>query len=92
MVISKMYKDLHNSERVMHISKEHDKKRERLLNYFNRLEKIHKRVSESKNKSDEKLLKGFYYDLYVIKPEDIPDPIFKIKLNLLGKEDMVILD
>ena len=39
-IISKMYKDLHNSERVMHISKEYDKKRERLLNYFNRLEKI----------------------------------------------------
>ena len=29
-IISKMYKDLHNSERVMHISKEYDKKRERL--------------------------------------------------------------
>ncbi len=47
-IISKMYKDLHNSERVLHVSKESDKKRERLLNYFNRLEKIHKRVSESK--------------------------------------------
>ena len=81
-IISKMYKDLHNSERVMHISKEHDKKRERLLNYFNRLEKIHKRVSESKNKSDEKLLKGFYYDLYVIKPEDIPESYFQNQVKL----------
>ena len=44
-IISKMYKDLHNSERVLHVSKEYDKKRERLLNYFNRLEEIHKRVS-----------------------------------------------
>ena len=81
-IISKMYKDLHNSERVMHISKEHDKKRERLLNYFNRLEEIHKRVSESKNKSDEKLLKGFYYDLYVIKPEDIPESYFQNQVKL----------
>ena len=81
-IISKMYKDLHNSERVMHISKEHDKKRERLLNYFNRLEKIHKRVSESENKSDEKLLKGFYYDLYVIKPEDIPESYFQNQVKL----------
>ena len=81
-IISKMYKDLHNSERVMHISKEHDKKRERLLNYFNRLEEIHKRVSESKNKSDEKLLKGFYYDLYVIKPEDIPEFYFQNQVKL----------
>ena len=81
-IISKMYKDLHNSERVMHISKEYDKKRERLLNYFNKLEKIHKRVSESKNKSDEKLLKGFYYDLYVIKPEDIPESYFQNQVKL----------
>ena len=81
-IISKMYKDLHNSERVMHISKEHDKKRERLLNYFNRSEAIHKRVSESKNKSDEKLLKGFYYDLYVIKPEDIPESYFQNQVKL----------
>ena len=81
-IISKMYKDLHNSERVMHISKEYDKKRERLLNYFSRLEEIHKRVSESKNKSDEKLLKGFYYDLYVIKPEDIPESYFQNQVKL----------
>ena len=81
-IISKMYKDLHNSERVMHISKEHDKKRERLLNYFNRLEEIHKRVAESKNKSDEKLLKSFYYDLYVIKPEDIPESYFQNQVKL----------
>ena len=81
-IISKMYKDLHNSERVMHVSKESDKKRERLLNYFNRLEEIHKRVSESKNKSDEKLLKGFYYDLYVIKPEDIPESYFQNQVKL----------
>ena len=81
-IISKMYKDLHNSERVLHVSKESDKKRERLLNYFNRLEKIHKRVSESKNKSDGKLLKGFYYDLYVIKPEDIPESYFQNQVKL----------
>ena len=84
-IISKMYKDLHNSERVLHVSKESDKKRERLLNYFNRLEKIHKRVSESKNKSDEKLLKGFYYDLYVIKPEDIPESYFQNQVKLARK-------
>ena len=71
-IISKMYKDLHNSERVLHVSKESDKKRE----------KIHKRVSESKNKSDEKVLKGFYYDLYVIKPEDIPESYFQNQVKL----------
>ena len=56
-IISKMYKDLHNSERVLHVSKESDKKRE-------------------------KLLKGFYYDLYVIKPEDIPESYFQNQVKL----------
>ena len=81
-IISKMYSNLHNSKRVMHVSKESDKKRERLLNYFNRLEEIHKKVAESKNKSDEKLLKSFYYDLYLIKPEDIPESYFQNQIEL----------
>lgn len=81
-IISKMYKDLHNSKRVMHVSKSSDEKRERILNYFYRLEEIHNRVSESKNKSDEKLLKSFYYDLYVIKPEDIPESYFQNQVKL----------
>ena len=81
-IISKMYKDLHNSKRVMHVSKNSDKKRERILNYFYRLEEIHNRVSESKNKSDEKLLKSFYYDLYVIKPENIPESYFQNQVKL----------
>ena len=81
-IISKMYKDLHNSKRVMHVSKNSDKKRERILNYFYRLEEIHNMVSESKNKSDEKLLKSFYYDLYVIKPENIPESYFQNQVKL----------
>ena len=81
-IISKIYSNLHNSKRVMHVSKESDKKRERLLNYFNRLEEIHKKVAESKNKFDEKLLKSFYYDLYVIKPEDIPESFFQNQIKL----------
>ena len=64
-IISKMYTNLHNTERVLHSSSVSDKKIDRLIKYFNRLEEIHKRVSESKYKSDEKLLKSFYYDLYV---------------------------
>ena len=84
-IISKIYSNLHNSKRVMHVSKESDKKRERLLNYFNRLEEIHKKVAESKNKFDEKLLKSFYYDLYVIKPEDIPESFFQNQIKLARK-------
>ena len=41
------------------------------------LEKIHKKVALSKNENDLKLLKKFYYNLYVIKPENIPDSYFE---------------
>lgn len=81
-IISKMYTNLHNTERVLHSSSVSDKKRDRLIKYFNRLEEIHKRVSESKYKSDENLLKSFYYDLYVIKPEDIPESYFQNQVRL----------
>lgn len=81
-IISKMYTNLHNTERVLHSSSVSDKKIDRLIKYFDRLEEIHKRVSESKYKSDEKLLKSFYYDLYVIKPEDIPESYFQNQVRL----------
>ena len=81
-IISKMYKDLHNSKSVMHVSKESDKRRERLINYFNRLEEVHNNVSKSKSKSGERLLKDFYYDLYVIKEEDIPESYYQNQVRL----------
>jgi len=40
-IISKIYTNLHSSKSVMHVSKESDKKRERLIKYFERLELIH---------------------------------------------------
>lgn len=87
-IISKMYKNLHTSQRVMHVSKESDKKRERLLNYFNRLEEVHKRVSESKSKTGENILKSFYYDLYIIKPEDIPESYFQNQVRIARERGM----
>lgn len=46
-IITKMYQDLHTSNRVMHVSKESDKKRDRIINYFNRLEEVHKKAKKS---------------------------------------------
>jgi hypothetical protein len=74
--IAKIYTDLHTSDRVMHISKESDKKRDRILKYFDRLEKAHQKAVDSKNPSAIKFLKNLYYDLYIIKPEDIPESYF----------------
>lgn len=82
-IISKMYKDLHNSERVLHYSDASDKKLDRLIKYFERLEEVHKKVSESKRKSDEMMLKNFYYNLYVIKEENIPESYFRNRVRIL---------
>ncbi len=79
---SKVYTNLHNSDRVLKASNVSDKKRERLLKYFERLEKLHNKVSKTKSVNGEKLLKSFYYDLYVIKPENIPDTYFQNQVRL----------
>ena len=81
-MISKFYTDLHNSDRVLKASNVSDKKRERLLKYFERLEELHNKVSKTKSVNGEKLLKNFYYDLYVIKPEDIPESYFQNQVRL----------
>ena len=71
------------SESAMHGMSESDKKRDKILNYFERLEKAHQRVSKSKREEDLKLLKNFYYNLYVIKPEDIPDSYFEHEKRIM---------
>ena len=81
-MISKVYSNLHNSDRVLKASNVSDKKRERLLKYFERLEELHNKVSKTKSVNGEKLLKSFYYDLYVIKPENIPDAYFQNQIRL----------
>ena len=81
-MISKVYSNLHNSDRVLKASDVSDKKRERLLKYFERLEELHNKVSKTKSVNGEKLLKSFYYDLYVIKPENIPDAYFQNQVRL----------
>ena len=82
-MISKIYADLHNSQRVLNSSNKLDKKRERIIKYFNRLEEVHNKVSETKSASAEKLLKNFYYDLYIIKPENIPESYFNNQIELV---------
>ena len=81
-MISKVYVNLHNSQRVLNSSSLSDKRRERIIKYFNRLEEVHNKVSETKSEAGEKLLKNFYYDLYVIKPENIPESYFNNQIVL----------
>ena len=81
-MISKVYVNLHNNQRVLNSSNKSDKKRERIIKYFNRLEEVHNKVSKTKSASAEKILKNFYYDLYVIKPENIPESYFNNQIEL----------
>lgn len=81
-MISKIYADLHNSQRVLNSSNKSDKRREKIIKYFNRLEEVHNKVSETKSASAEKILKKFYYDLYIIKPENIPESYFNNQIEI----------
>ena len=82
-MITKLYTHLHESDAVMHTSNENTKKRERIYKYFERLERVHNKVSNSKNKSSKLLLKKFYYDMYVVKPENIPDSYFENEQRIM---------
>ena len=55
-IITKLYKDLHMQDRVMHTSNESDKKRDRVIKYFERLDRVHNKVAKSKNKAAERML------------------------------------
>lgn len=81
-MISKVYVNLHNSQRVLNSSSLSEKRRERIIKYFNRLEEVHNKVSKTKSASAEKILKNFYYDLYIIKPENIPESYFNNQIEL----------
>ncbi len=82
-IITKLYSNLHMSASVMYTAIESDKKRDRILKYFERLERVHNKVAQSKNKNDEKLLKNLYHKLYVIKPENIPDSYFEHEKQIM---------
>ncbi len=51
-------------------------KKEKAKSYIEILEEARQRVMVSKDKELEKLFRDFYYDLYVIKVEDIPESVY----------------
>ena len=88
-IIFKMYKQSHpQGSEIVKDASSRTEVRERLLDYFNRLEEVHKRVSESKSKTGENMLKNFYYDLYVIKPENIPEAYFQNQVRIARERGM----
>ena len=71
--LNKIYKDLVNSEIVKHTGKGGNKN-EDVHTYMERLERITNKSIEHDKLS---LLKKFYYDKYIIKPENVPESYFK---------------
>ena len=67
-----LYKDLYNSDEVLHTKKKNDSKEESISTYLNRLERIHNRIN---TKYKEALVKKMYFNKYVIKEKDIPSYI-----------------
>ena len=43
-IITKLYTKLHMLDRVMHTATEADKKRDRIIKYFERLDRVHNKV------------------------------------------------
>lgn len=57
-------------------------KKEQLLSHLEVLEEARIKVMETKNKELEKLYKEFYYDLFIIKEDNIPYSVYEAEVKL----------
>ena len=74
-MIDNIYKDLYKSEEVVHNSKNVYNKFDNIKSYIERLERIHDRVKNNPRYIG--ILKKYYYDKYIIKPENIPNSYYE---------------
>lgn len=81
-MIAKVYLNLHNTDRILKAASLSDKKRERLAKFFDRMDRVHKHVSDTKSVDGDRALKHFYHELYVIKPKNIPDAYFQNQVKI----------
>ena len=71
--LNRRYKDMHMSDVVMHTASPSDKPSEKIEKYLDRLEHVHEKAMNHPTDTGIRSLKKFYYDHYVIKPENISD-------------------
>lgn len=69
----KLYLTLHLDYRIEKRANKGDKKRQKVLNWLNKIEEVHDKVAEKHDDYLERLYKAMYYQLYIIKEENIPD-------------------
>lgn len=89
--LNKIYKDLHNSEIVMHSAQKSDNKNEKVERYLDRIENVTNRafdINRKSSKNNIEYLKKLYYKKYVIKEEDIPESYFILQEKLAKERGM----
>lgn len=78
-LLDKLYKDLYKTKEVRNAIKRNknvnnSNKYEDIIDYLNRLERIHKLANTSEKRD---ILLNFYYDKYVVKEDEIPNKLNK---------------
>ena len=71
--LHRLYKDMHMSDVVMHTASPSDKPSEKIEKYLDRLERVHEKAMNHPTDTGIRSLKKFYYNHYVIQPENISD-------------------
>ncbi len=71
--LNRLYKDMHMSDIVMHTASPSDTPAGKIEKYLERLERVHNKANHHSTDTGIRLLKKYYYDHYVIKPENISD-------------------
>ena len=71
--LHRLYKDMHMSDVVMHTAAPNDKPSEKIGKYLDRLERVHEKAMNHPTDTGIRSLKKFYYNHYVIQPENISD-------------------
>ena len=85
--LNRLYKDLYNSDEVVHTAINGDTKDERVKKYLERLKKAEELAKNSKYNGLE-LLKKMYYDKYLIKEENIPESYFELQKKMALERGM----
>ena len=85
--LNRLYKDLYNSDEVVHTAINSDTKDERVRKYLERLRKVEELARDSKYNGLE-LLKKMYYYKYIIKEENIPESYFELQKKMALERGM----
>ena len=85
--LNRLYKDLYNSDEVVHTAINSDTKDEKVRKYLERLKKVEE-LAKNSNYNGLELLKKMYYDKYLIKEENVPESYFELQKKMALERGM----